>query len=94
MNRNVKNFLKETKENKLKKLNDENKKLTDTGKNHSSGQSLTVESKPSEVEGLRRQIRILEERLRKQKQSVAEKPYSEMGDKSARSKVNSYSFFD
>lgn len=75
----------ESKDAKLKKLSDENKKLTDDKKSPTRGQSLTVESKPSEVDELKRQIRVLEERLRRQRQSIPEKPYTDSNK--SRSKV-------
>lgn len=51
------------------------------------GQNLTIENKPTEMENLKRQIKVLEERLKKQRQSIPEKPYSEMSETKSRSKV-------
>ena len=74
----------------MKKLAEENKKMTLEQSQNKTGQNLTVENKPTEMENLKHQIRVLEDRLKRQKQqSVAEKPYTETTNASkSRSKVN------
>ena len=77
------------KDNKFKKLADENKKLLEDVKLFSTNkivQNFGSDVKSNEINELKNQIKILEERLRKQRQ-VAEKPYDELIGLKSRSKV-------
>jgi hypothetical protein len=80
---------KESKDGRIKKLADENQKLIDDAKIFSTNkiaQNFSIENKSNDVESLRRQIRVLEEKLKKQRQNTAERPYVESAE--YRSKVN------
>lgn len=82
---------KETKDQRIRKLTDETHKLNDDAKlfsTNKSVQSFSIETKSNDIEGLRRQIRILEDKLKKQKQNAAERPYVEADDYKSRSKVS------
>lgn len=66
---------------KLKKLSTENQKLIEDGNKFSSNkivQSFSAENS-NNVEYLRRQIRLLEDKLKKQR-NLAEKPYVDVLD--------------
>ena len=63
----------ETKDQKIKKLTDELHKMADEHK-VTAKSNLTLDSKANDVEYLKRQIRTLEDKLRKQKMP-AEKPF-------------------
>ena len=68
---------------------DENKKLLEDVKLFSTNkivQNFGSDVKSNEINELKNQIKILEERLRKQRQ-VAEKPYDELIGLKSRSKV-------
>ncbi len=73
-----------TKDQKLKKLTDENRKLIEDGRIFTTNkmvQNFNLENRPNDVELLKRQIRTLEEKLKKQKLMTAEKPYVEAVEK-------------
>jgi len=66
---------------KLKKLSTENQKLVEDGNKFSSNkivQSFSAENS-NNVDYLRRQIRLLEDKLKKQR-NLAEKPYVDLHD--------------
>ncbi|CAF0743692.1 unnamed protein product [Brachionus calyciflorus] len=78
-----------SKDGRIKKLTDENQKLIDDAKIYSTNKiahNFNADNKTNDVESLKRQIRILEEKLKKQKQNMAERPYVESGDYKSRSK--------
>ena len=71
-------------------MGDENQKLIDDAKIYSTNkiaQNFNIENKSNDVDSLKRQIRVLEDKLKKQKQNTAERPYVESADYKARSKV-------
>ena len=81
----------EQKEQKIKKLTDENAKLAeDHGRSLYVSKTVYGSDKSNEVENLRRQVRQLEEKLRKQR--PAERPYEQTNYK-PRSKVNKCKFY-
>ena len=80
-------FLLESKDQRIKKLSDENQKLIDDNKHYSSNKiasNQSLDAKSNDVEYLKKQIRILEEKLKKEKLNRAERPYV---DNKSRSKV-------
>ena len=72
---------KESKEQRIKKLSDENLKLIEDSKVFTLNKTVSSDSKSAENEALKRQIRVLEEKLKRQR--PAERPYEQ-----SRSKVN------
>jgi centrosomal protein CEP290 len=69
-----------SKDQRIKKLADDNQKLTDEGKIASVNKTAAVfhaDIQSNDVGYLRKQIRILEEKLKKEKLNKAERPYEQ-----------------
>ncbi len=72
-----------TKDQRIKKLSDDSQKLKNDFNTTKITSSTSLNAKSNDVDYLRRQLRILEEKLKKEKLNKAERPY----DQGSRSRV-------